>query len=67
MKLIKSVVEKLELTEKGQVFYWDDELAGFGMYVGTKSPTSLRVLQVNGRLFIATAKDATSYVEACKV
>ena len=39
MKLIKSVVEKFELTEKGQVFYWDDELAGFGMYIGTKSKT----------------------------
>ena len=39
MKLIKSVVEKFELPEKGQVFYWDDELAGFGMYVGTKSKT----------------------------
>ena len=39
MKLIKSVVEKFELTEKGQVFYWDDELPGFGMYIGTKSKT----------------------------
>ncbi|MFA5924729.1 MAG: integrase family protein [Methylococcaceae bacterium] len=39
MKLIKSVVEKLDLAEKGQVFYWDDELPGFGMYVGTKTKT----------------------------
>jgi integrase len=39
MKLIKSVVEKFDLAEKGQVFYWDDELPGFGMYVGTKSKT----------------------------
>lgn len=39
MKLIKSVVDKLDFTEKGQVFYWDDELPGFGMYIGTKSKT----------------------------
>jgi integrase len=39
MKLIKSVVEKFDYSEKGQVFYWDDELAGFGMYIGTKSKT----------------------------
>ena len=39
MKLIKSVVDKFDYVEKGQVFYWDDELAGFGMYIGTKSKT----------------------------
>jgi integrase len=39
MKLTKSVVDKLQLAEKGQVFYWDDELPGFGMYIGTKSKT----------------------------
>lgn len=39
MKLTKSVVDKLEFTEKGQAFYWDDEIPGFGMYVGTKSKT----------------------------
>jgi integrase len=39
MKLTKSVVDKLGFTEKGQVFYWDDELPGFGMYIGTKSKT----------------------------
>lgn len=39
MKLTKSVVDKLGLAEKGQVFYWDDELPGFGMYVGTTSKT----------------------------
>ena len=25
MKLIKSVVEKFDLAEKGHMFYWDDE------------------------------------------
>jgi integrase len=39
VKLIKSVVDKLEFAEKGQIFYWDDELPGFGMYVGTKTKT----------------------------
>jgi integrase len=39
MKLTKPNVENLALADKGQVFYWDDELAGFGMYVGTKSKT----------------------------
>ncbi len=39
MKLIKSVVDKFDYVEKGQVFYWDDELPGFGMYIGTKSKT----------------------------
>lgn len=39
MKLTKSVVENLALADEGQVFYWDDEQAGFGMYIGTKSKT----------------------------
>ena len=39
MKLIKSIVDKFDYAEKGQVFHWDDELAGFGMYIGTKSKT----------------------------
>jgi integrase len=39
MKLTKTVVDAYYFTEKGQVFYWDDELPGFGMYVGMKSKT----------------------------
>ncbi|MEQ1531570.1 MAG: integrase family protein [Methylococcales bacterium] len=39
MKLTKSVVDKFDFAEKGQVFYWDDELPGFGMYIGTTSKT----------------------------
>ena len=39
MKLTKSVVDNLALAEKGQVFYWDDDLPGFGMYIGTKTKT----------------------------
>ena len=43
MKLIKSVVDKFDYVEKGQVFYWDDELAGFGMYqlAGYQLPSRL--------------------------
>lgn len=39
MKLTNNAVNELSFTEKGQVFYWDDEIAGFGLYVGTKSKT----------------------------
>ena len=39
MKLTKSVVDNLELAEKGQLFYWDDDLPGFGMYIGTQTKT----------------------------
>ncbi|PPD41654.1 MAG: integrase [Methylobacter sp.] len=39
MKLTKTVVGNFPFTEKGQAFYWDCELAGFGMYVGAKSKT----------------------------
>lgn len=38
-KLIKKFVDDLPYPEKGQVFYWDSELPGFGMYVGTKTKT----------------------------
>ena len=39
MKLTKTIVSNLPFAEKGQVFYWDAELPGFGMYTGTKSKT----------------------------
>ena len=39
MKLTKTVVSGLAFAEKGQVFYWDDELPAFGLYIGTKSKT----------------------------
>jgi integrase len=39
MKLTKSVVDNFPYTEKGQVFYWDSESPGFGMYIGSKSKT----------------------------
>jgi integrase len=39
MKLTNRVVDAYLFTQKGQVFYWDDELAGFGMYVGMATKT----------------------------
>ncbi len=38
-KLNKTFVDGLPYPEKGQVFYWDADLLGFGMYVGIKSKT----------------------------
>ena len=38
-KLNKTFVDSLPYPEKGQVFYWDSDLQGFGMYVGMKSKT----------------------------
>ncbi|MGZ4956187.1 MAG: tyrosine-type recombinase/integrase [Methylobacter sp.] len=38
-KLNKTFVDGLPYPDNGQVFYWDADLQGFGMYVGTKSKT----------------------------
>lgn len=38
-KLNKTFVNGLPLQDKGQMFYWDADLSGFGMYVGTGSKT----------------------------
>ena len=38
-KLNKTFVDSLPYPENGQVFYWDSDLQGFGMYVGIKSKT----------------------------
>jgi len=39
VKLTKTVVSNFPFAENGQVFYWDSELAGFGVYIGAKSKT----------------------------
>jgi integrase len=39
MKLNKSTIDALPYSGKGQVFYWDDELPGFGMYIGKTAKT----------------------------
>lgn len=38
-KLNKTFVDGLPYPVKGQVFYWDSDLQGFGMYVGMNSKT----------------------------
>ena len=38
-KLNKTFVDGLPYPETGQVFYWDSDLQGFGMYVGMESKT----------------------------
>lgn len=38
-KLNKTFVDGLPYPEKGQVFYWDSDLQGFGLYAGTTSKT----------------------------
>jgi len=38
-KLTKTFVRDLPHPDKGQAFYWDADLQGFGMYVGKKSKT----------------------------
>ncbi len=46
-KLTKRFVESLPYTTKGQTIYTDEELAGFGIIVGTKSKTYYAQREVN--------------------
>jgi integrase len=39
VKLNKTVVDALPFADNGQVFYWDDGLPGFGMYIGKTAKT----------------------------
>jgi integrase len=39
VKLNKTIVDALPFAEMGQVFYWDAELPGFGMYIGKTAKT----------------------------
>jgi len=49
MKITKSGVDKLPNPEKGQVFYRDGELPGFGVYVGRTAKTYFVEKWMNGR------------------
>jgi integrase len=49
LRLIKSIIEKLPLTENGQCFYRDTELTGFGLCVGTQSKTFFVESKLNRR------------------
>ncbi len=48
MKLKKSVIDKIVFDGK-EVFYWDDDLKGFGVKVTSKSKTYIVQSRVNGR------------------
>jgi len=49
IKVIKSIVEKLPYSEKGQDFYRDQSLTGFGLYVGKQSKTYYAEKRINGK------------------
>lgn len=48
-KLTKSVIDKIPLTELGQRFYWDSDLAGFGLRVGTNTKSYFAEGRVQGK------------------
>lgn len=48
-KLTKSIVDKIRPTESGQRFYWDSELAGFGLRVGTNTKSYFAEGRVRGK------------------
>jgi len=50
-KLTKNVVEKLPYAEKGQDYYTDTELKGFGVRVGKQSKTYFAEKRVGGLYF----------------
>jgi integrase len=49
IKVIKSIVDKLPYPEKGQDFYRDQSLTGFGLYVGKQSKTYYAEKRINGK------------------
>ena len=49
IKVIKSIVDKLPYSEKGQDFYRDQSLTGFGLYVGKQSKTYYAEKRINGK------------------
>ncbi len=48
-KLTKTFIDSTPLTEKGQVFYRDTELKGFGLRVGLTSKVYIAESKVNGK------------------
>ncbi len=48
-KLNKTLVDTLPYPDKGQVFYWDADLLGFGLYVGTTSKTWFVEKRINNK------------------
>jgi integrase len=48
-KLTKSVVDKIPLAQSGQQFYWDSDLAGFGLRVGISTKSYFAEGRVHGK------------------
>ena len=53
-KLIKTFIDSIPLAEKGQVFYRDSELKGFGLRVGLTSKVYIAETKVNGKVVRVT-------------
>jgi len=53
-KLTKKIVDGLPLPEKGQVFYWDENLIGFGLRLTPTRKTYIAQARVNGTTRRAT-------------
>lgn len=53
-KLIKTFIDSTPLAEKGQVFYRDSDLKGFGLRVGLTSKVYIAETKVNGKVVRVT-------------
>ncbi len=54
IKITKSVVENLPFKDKGQMFYWDSNLKGFGVRVGAKTKSYIVQRDINGKSVTVT-------------
>ena len=48
LKLTKRFIDSLPMPEKGQVYYWDTDLTGFGLRLNPKSKVYICQVKVNG-------------------
>ena len=53
-KLTKTYIEKIPYMDRGQKYYTDSELKGFGVAVGTKNKTYFAQRDIFGRTVRAT-------------
>lgn len=53
-KLTKTFIDSILYPEKGQVFYRDSELKGFGLRVGTASKVYITESKINGKTIRTT-------------
>ena len=54
IKVSKRVIDNLPFKDKGQIFYWDSELKGFGVRVGMTCKTFVIQKDVKGKAIRAT-------------